>query len=146
MSLADSMNSSPITCNPSASAEQTARLMTQNEVGAVIVVDEHRRPVGIVTDRDLVARVLATGRGSDTPVAEAMTGEPVTVASTNTLEDAVEQMGLRECRRLPVVDPETRCLVGIITLDDAMLSAVGQVEAIARVLSSERRPDADSVL
>jgi len=139
MTLADSMNSSPITCTPEVPVQRVARLMGQNEVGSVIVIDDARRPVGIVTDRDLAVRVVGMGRDGDTPVADVMTADPVTVSVEGTVGDAVRQLATRGCRRLPVIDVDDRRLVGVITLDDALLETIEHAEAIARVIGEERR-------
>jgi len=138
MTLADSMNSSPVTCPPDASVQQAARMMGQNRVGSVVVVDEAGRPVGIVTDRDLAVRVVGLGRSGDTAVSEVMTAEPVTIAVTGSLADAVRQLATRGCRRLPVVDPTDRRLVGVFSLDDALLETIENAQAIARVVGEER--------
>ncbi len=142
MSVNESMNPEPITCSPDATVALVARLMGQNRIGSVIVVDDDRRPVGIVTDRDLAVRIVGTERSSETPVAQVMTADPVTISVSGTLSDAIAQLATRGCRRLPVIDPESRRLVGVMTLDDALLSTIENAGAIARVIGEERRDSA----
>ncbi len=115
--------------------------MSEHDIGAVIVVDDGGYPVGIVTDRDFAVRLVATGRDSETPVDQFMSREPATVASDKTVLDAAHQLAARGCRRLPVIDPSSGRLVGVVTLDDLLLNATETVDQITRVLSQERHHD-----
>ncbi|OGA67991.1 MAG: hypothetical protein A3G83_06870 [Betaproteobacteria bacterium RIFCSPLOWO2_12_FULL_68_20] len=114
----------------STSLREAAHLMREHHVGALVVIDTKEgvaRPVGMLTDRDIVVEVVAaTGADPDTlTVGEVMSGEPATVAEDLGVFEAVEVMCDRAVRRLPVVAADGR-LVGIITLDDLL-----------RVLSTE---------
>ncbi|MCX5723420.1 MAG: CBS domain-containing protein [Nitrospirae bacterium] len=116
------------TVTPEALACEVATLMVTQRVGDVIVVEE-KKPVGILTDRDLVARVMAAGLESNTVlVRDIMSAPPVTVPRNQELRIAIELMSLHGIRRLPIVDEEGR-LVSILTLDDIiMLGLDGQPE------------------
>lgn len=116
------------TVTPDALACEVATLMVTQRVGDVIVVEE-KKPVGILTDRDLVARVMAAGLESNTVlVRDIMSAPPVTVPRNQELSIAIELMSLHGIRRLPIVDEEGR-LVSILTLDDIiMLGLDGQPE------------------
>jgi CBS domain-containing protein len=138
MTIADSMSTEPITCSPTATVQQAARLMTEHSVGSVIVVDDEHRPIGIVTDRDLALRVVGSGRDSSIEVAQVMTADPVTIAPNVHVTDAAAHLATRGCRRLPVVDIETGRLVGVVSLDDLLLSTLETVDQIARLLAEER--------
>ena len=140
MSIIDIATVNPITCGPDTPAAQVGRLMSEHDIGAVIVVDDGC-PVGIVTDRDFAVRLAASGRDAETPVDQFMSHDPVTVASDKTVLDAAHQLVARGCRRLPVVDPTSGRLVGIVTLDDLLLNATETVDQITRVLSHERHHD-----
>ena len=79
--------------------------MRQRTVGSLIVVDGAKRPIGIVTDRDLVIRALADARDADsTPVSEVMTPDIVVVTSDTSFLSAPRSMREGPFRRLPVVD------------------------------------------
>jgi len=112
-----------------------ARRMLQRSVGSLIIVDSDRRPVGIVTDRDLVVRVLAAGANPATmTLVDVMTPTPWTIEREAPLERALEAMREHCCRRIPVVDPDGR-LEGIITLDDIVLCIRDQFERVGKVIA-----------
>jgi len=116
------------TVTPDTSISDVARLMVSRDVGDVIVV-EGQKPVGIVTDRDLIVRV--TGAGLDVnavQVREVMSQPPVTISRNEETRVAIDRMGAHGIRRLPIVDEEGR-LVSILTMDDIILLGLdGQPE------------------
>jgi CBS domain-containing protein len=109
------------TCEPSTTVLEAARLMAQSDVGPIPVV-EGDRPVGLVTDRDIVVRAVAEGRDPQmTTVGEIASKDLVTVEPDQSLEDALELMARRQLRRLPVVKGDK--LVGIVAQADVARSA-----------------------
>lgn len=88
--------------------------------GAVIVVDEYKRLVGLFTDSDLV-RLLEEHREDqlDRPVCEAMTAKPLTISADATVEEAVHVLSTRKFSELPVVDDDGRPL-GLIDITDVL--------------------------
>lgn len=116
------------TITPDALVGDVATLMVTHGVGDVIVVEEGK-PVGILTDRDLVARVMAAGlNGKSVLVRDIMSTPPVTVPQNEEVSTAIALMSHHGIRRLPIVD-EAGTLVSILTLDDIiMLSLNGQPE------------------
>ena len=97
-----------------------AQRMFDRDVGTLVVVDHGRRPVGLVTDRDIALRATATGRDPTTiRVAEIMTVDPQTVTEDTPIETALSLMRSAACRRLVVVDATGR-LAGILSLDDVL--------------------------
>jgi CBS domain-containing protein len=113
------MTRDPVSCVPGDTVIRVAQIMKQQDVGSVPVVDgESRRLVGIVTDRDLVVKVLAEGRSTDAATVEAaMTRNPASCRETEDVDRAVKLMGDRQVRRMPIVDGDGR-LVGIIAQAD----------------------------
>lgn len=89
-------------------------LMNDRKIGALLV-SEHRRPVGIFTERDVLVRVIAAGLDPrTTPVGEVMTRNPVTIRSDVTVGQAMLLITERRCRHLPVIDgTELRGLISI---------------------------------
>ena len=122
-----------VTVRPEETVEAAAKRMQQYDVGALVVTDG-KTPVGILTDRDLVLRVLATGGSPKAlDVRAVMTSHLVCVPEHTPLEDAMNLMRGYQIRRLVVVS-EARELVGIFTLDD-MLELLGEEQqAIAGLL------------
>jgi CBS domain-containing protein len=116
---------------------QAAERMRQRSVGALVVVDAYRRPIGIVTDRDLATRVIAGCRDpATTTVAEIMTHKPKTVSEETAIELALSLMKGGSFRRLPVVDSDDR-LVGLVTLDDVLMLFCEEFSTIGSLLKRE---------
>ena len=114
-----------------------AERMRRRAVGTLVVVNELQQPVGILTDRDLVERVLATGRGArDSLVVEAMTKEPVTISESASLGCALAAMRSGKCRRLPVVN-EAGKLCGIVSVDDILMHIVRELSLVGDLLEEE---------
>lgn len=108
------------TAEPTESIVAVARRMRERRVGTLVVVDAERRPVGIVTDRDLVVRGLAGALpAASLQVQGVMTSPMSTVPEETPIEDALARMRSTHHRRLGVVDAEGR-LAGIFALDDAL--------------------------
>jgi CBS domain-containing protein len=111
------MTKDPASCNTSEPVTKVASVMKQQDVGSVPVVDSGRL-VGIVTDRDIVVKVVAAGRSPDqTPVRDAMTPNPVSCREDDDVEHALKLMKERQVRRMPIVDGSGR-LSGIIAQAD----------------------------
>ena len=116
----DVMTPDPACCEPGDSIFQVAEIMKRADVGSVPVVESRasKQLVGIVTDRDLVIKVLAGGRGSDrATVNDAMTPDPVSCREGDDVARVLQQMKDRQVRRMPIVDATGR-LLGIIAQAD----------------------------
>jgi CBS domain-containing protein len=102
-----------------------ARAMRDHRVGSIVVTREGR-PVAIVTDRDLVVRVIATGQhAEDVKLRTFVTHDPVTVHECDTIATAVDRMRAHGLRRLPIVGDVGKA-VGIVTADDLLAELGGQ--------------------
>ena len=111
------MTKDPASCNASEMVTKVASLMKQHDVGSVPVAESDRL-VGIVTDRDIVLKVVAAGRNPEqTAVRDAMTPNPVCCREDDDLEQALKLMKERQVRRMPIVDGNGR-LSGIIAQAD----------------------------
>ena len=95
-------------------------------MGAVPIVDQGKL-TGIVTDRDIVVRVVAEGKNADTPVSAAMTTELFTVKPDDFVFEAIRLMGDKQVRRVPVIN-ENGELVGIIAIADVALETEDERE------------------
>lgn len=114
--IRDLMTENPSSCEPGTSVVEAAKVMAREDVGPVPVVDGGRL-VGVVTDRDLVVRVLAEGRDPEsTKVSEITSSDLVTVSPDDDLGQALQLLAEHQVRRLPVVDGER--LVGIVSQAD----------------------------
>jgi CBS domain-containing protein len=114
------MTREPVCCEPGDPISKAAEVMKREDVGSVPVVESRAdgRLVGIVTDRDIVVKVLADGRGVEqATVREAMTSNPVSCREDDDVSRAVSLMEERQVRRIPVVASDGR-LSGIIAQAD----------------------------
>ncbi len=115
-SVVDLIKRQAIHLAPSASVREAAQLMSENHIGALLVMDEGRL-AGIFTERDALNRVLAEGRDPDsTPLSEVMTRDPVTVSPQTAATQALRLIGEIGFRHLPVVEDDE--VYGIISLRD----------------------------
>ncbi|NWG86840.1 MAG: CBS domain-containing protein [Hydrogenophilaceae bacterium] len=124
---------------------EAARLMRQYHVGTLIVVEDvegQRRPVGIVTDRDIAIEVVAAGVSPDgLTVGDIMGAELATVRETEGVFDTIRYMHSRGVRRVPVVD-NGGWLVGIVTLDDLFELLAEEINEMAGLISRGRLREA----
>ena len=121
-----------VTIHPAATVTTAAARMSEENVGTLVVV-EGQKPVGIVTDRDLVLRVLAKGRaGDDTEIHAVMTPHPECITTGAPMKDAIDQMKANHIRRLVVVDAQQN-IVGIIALDDIIDLLTEERQALERM-------------
>ena len=112
----DLVKGDPVTVEASGTVQDAAKLMADKDIGNVLVV-ENDEVQGIVTDRDIVVRVLAKGDGSDASVCEAATTDLDTINPDTSIDDAIQKMEQGNVRRLPVVEDDGKP-VGVITLGD----------------------------
>ncbi len=118
MLCGDVMLSYVVKCRASDPVGAVARLMRDEKLGFVPVVDELDHPLGVITDRDLVVRALADELPPSTPVAMVMTETPLlTCYPDEDLREAEERMAEQKRSRALVIDRAGRC-IGIISLSD----------------------------
>lgn len=114
---------------PDKTIREAARIMAQNDVGA-LPVGENDRIVGMVTDRDIVVRAISDGRGPDTPVREVMSEGVCYCFEDEDLQHVVSNMGEQQIRRLPVMSRNKR-LVGMVSLGDLATGKVHRQVGVA---------------
>jgi CBS domain-containing protein len=116
LKVADLMSRKPVTCTPETPVGEAARVMRDRGISSLGVVDGDGRLIGIVTTRDLTARVLAEGKGADTEVGTVMTPDPLTLTPGALGSDILHMMLERRIGHLPVVEGAE--LLGMITQTD----------------------------
>jgi len=118
-----------------------AKLMRHYHVGSLVVVDEkagRRVPVGIITDRDIVVEVVATGLDAGTiTVGDIMVQEIVTAPESMGVMETIQLMRVKGVRRLPVVDAGGG-LAGIVTVDDLLDVLAEELSELARIVVREQ--------
>lgn len=116
-----------------ATALDAAKFMTDMNVGSVIVV-EGNKPVGIVTDRDIMTKVIIEGRNPQTvSIRDIMASPVITVSVEKSIFDVTKLMKKYQVRRFPVVDAEGK-IVGVITLSDILVFIGQEMKNIASAL------------
>jgi CBS domain-containing protein len=112
--------------------------MNSRNVGTLVVVDHSGHPTGMVTDRDLVTKVLALGRDPvTTAVGDVMSSKIKTVHESTPIEHALSLMRNSRIRRLPVVD-EAGVLIGLLSLDDVLELLAEEFKSIGGILQRAR--------
>lgn len=125
MNVKDVMTAAPACCTADTSLHEVAKLMVNNDCGCIPVVSDStaNKPVGMITDRDIVIRTVAQGKNPlELTAADAMSPNPVTVTPTTSLEDCCNLMESNQVRRVAVVDEAGACC-GIIAQADVALNA-----------------------
>jgi CBS domain-containing protein len=136
MSLERICSKTVVTVSQDTTVLEAAKLMHSKHIGCLVVIDDSR-PIGIVTDRDIVLKVVASGqKPAETAVKKIMTANPTMVNVNYDVLDAVRLMRTRGVRRLPIVD-EHRHLLGIITMDDLLTAFSAEVGDLAGVVQKE---------
>ena len=119
MVVKDIMSSPVVTLDEDATSNKVANLMDENDLGCVIVSNKSGKPVGIITERDLVVRVLSKNLMPDAIKAkEIMTSPLVTIQPEATISEAARRMSRRDIRRLGVIYKDN--LVGVISSRDIL--------------------------
>ena len=113
--VAEVMNKSVLTVDPTASIGEAAEKMIEAGVGAVVVMEDMVRIVGIVTERDLMRAVAQRARAAEARVRQWMTESVVTIEPETEIKDAAKMMFEKNFRHLPVVNKDGR-LMGIASL------------------------------
>lgn len=134
MRTIDSLHRSGVGIGPERTIRDAAVLMEQAGIGSLAVVDGDRL-VGLVTDRDLVRRVLARGLPPDARIDSVMTTPVVTIAASADLEQAFALFGTHGLRRLPV--ERHGHFVGMISVDDLLVYVSRQLTDLASPVTAE---------
>ena len=117
MKVSEIMTSNPEVVTPEQPIQEAAKLMLSADAG-VVPVQEGDQLVGMVTDRDIAVRIVAEGRGPDTPVRDAMSEKPLFCFDDEDVDEVAIQMSNAQVRRFPVLSREGQRLVGIVSLGD----------------------------
>lgn len=115
---------------------EAARAMENNSIGAIVVQD-HGRIVGIVTDRDLAVRALGHKLDPEnTAITEVMTPSPLMLTLADSREEAIALMQQGNVRRIPLLSENNR-VVGMVTLDDLLLDEAAPLEELAAIVQAQ---------
>jgi CBS domain-containing protein len=140
MKVKDVMTADPACCTSETALQEVAQMMVDRDCGEIPVVEskETKRPIGVITDRDIVCRTVAKGVNPlDLTVADCMTTPCVTVTPETSIRECAGLMEEKKIRRVPVVDADGGCC-GIVSLADIALH--GQTGVTAEVVKEVSEP------
>ena len=142
MTVLELCSTPAVTAHREATILEAARKIRDRHVGDLVVVDEADRPVGILTDRDIVVGAVAQSpdRLDVLRVAGVMSTNVITIGRLDSAENALKKMAAHGIRRLPVVDHEGR-VEGIVTLDDVLQRESLQLWNTVTVVAKEQRKE-----
>lgn len=144
MPIGEICNREVIIVQPNTTVQEAAQLMRQHHVGALVVIKEvsgRRKPVGLVTDRDLVVEVVATQLDTGViTVGDIMLPELVTIQEDSGVFEAIQFMRARAVRRVPVVDGQG-ALIGIVALDDLLSLLAEELSELSALVSREQEKE-----
>ncbi len=135
MQAKDIMTTNPACCTPTSTIRDAARMMVEYDCGEIPVLDTAGMPVGVITDRDIVCRVVASGIDTNSRVMDYMTTPVVTGFVDDSVERCCHVMREHMIRRLPIVDHSGYC-VGIVSQADFAQKTNGYtVETLVKQVS-----------
>ena len=138
MTVQNIMTTNPVCCNPDTSLQRAAKLMVEYDCGEIPVVGATGTIMGVITDRDIVCRAVATGADcASAEVQEFMTSPAVTVKSSASLDECCELMEQNQIRRIPVVNDAGECC-GIVAQAD--FAAKAQSEYVDSIVKEVSKP------
>lgn len=136
MTLASFCKGPVITASPDQNVRDVALLMQDNKIGAVVIT-EQEKPIGILTDRDIVLRVIISGsEPSGTKVRDVMTKNPYIVPEGIGIWELIKTMRKHAVRRFPIVSGDGK-VVGIITMDDLIELIGAELSGLGSTLANE---------
>ncbi|NIP67423.1 CBS domain-containing protein [Candidatus Bathyarchaeota archaeon] len=145
MLVKDVMSSPVFTIDEEANANEAAQMMDKHELGCIVVTSSEGKPLGIITERDLVKRVLAkNAKASKLSAREVMTAPLITVDPDETLSEAARRMSELHIRRLGVMYKGN--LVGLISSKDILAITPELIEIIEEKARLEARPMAEETV
>ena len=137
MIVKQAMTKQVLVTNPNTTVRDAAKVMSENRVGCLVVMED-KKLVGIVTELDIVSKVVAGDLDPNTTaVQEVMTKEVITIQADQTLEEASNLMIEHQIKKLPVLEKDK--LVGIITATDLISVQPKMIQTLANLLLFEEK-------
>ena len=144
MRVSEIMATDPTCCTPETTAQEAARLMTEQDCGCLPVVDPDDRLVGVVTDRDITCRCVAEGKDPSTPVGEIMTTGAQCCTSDDDVAEATSIMADSQVRRVPVIDGQGCCVGMVAQADIARADSAATPGDVGEVVEHVSEPTASA--
>lgn len=129
MSLLNAAHTPPLTINPEATVMEACQQMKERNVGAIVVISSENRPIGILTERDVLQRIVVGGlNAKDTSVRDVMTTPCLVIPMDRTADDALHVLLGKTAFHLAVID-EHRKLVGVVSYRTLLRQQIDNLNA-----------------
>jgi predicted transcriptional regulator len=117
---------------------EAVKLMKKNNVGTVIVVDqENNNPVGILTDRDIIIKIICDEvNPHDVSVGDVMNDDLLILKTYQDINECLEMMCVKKVRRAPIVD-ENNKLCGVVSMDDLLMLIADELSSLAKLVCKQ---------
>lgn len=142
MKIRDVMSKNPFCLDQDRPIQEAAKVMGECDIGFVPVLGGDGKPIGVVTDRDLVVRALGQGKGASTPLKEAMSPDVFCCGPDDDVQDVLRQMENREIRRCVVIGedgkPEGILAPSDVATRDTQSSDIRELNQMFRAVSKTR--------
>jgi CBS domain-containing protein len=138
MLVKDIMTEHPACCTADTNLQEVAKMMLDSDCGCIPVVEDnnHKRPLGVVTDRDITIRTVAKGDNPLNMTAKSvMTKNVFTVTPETSVKECVDMMEEHQVRRVPVVDQNGNCIGMVAQADIAIKADEGEAEEMVEEVS-----------
>jgi len=135
--MLDIMKTNVITCLGSETVYSAACLMTKHNVGCVVIC-ENKKPIGIVTDKDLLKKVICKNMPLGTKVQEVMNKPVITATSLDAIVKVAKIMEKNNIKRVPIVDPLNGELVGIVTAKDLVGPEADMITVLREYIEAQK--------
>lgn len=140
MSLARFCRKTVAVIQPTQSVAEAAEKMRDQHVGALVVVQEDLRPVGMLTDRDIVTRVVAERKdATQLSASDVMSRQPAVAQVDDSLDQTLFAFKKQGVRRLPIVDGQGR-VVGLVSIDDVLVLLSAELDQTAAAVRENQGP------
>ena len=135
VSVLATKSSDVITVRPDQSLREAVDLLAEHNIGALIVVDEPGRPIGIISERDIIREAARTEMVLGQPVSRVMTKDLITALPEDDLETVLQTMTAKHFRHLPIVDGER--LIGVISIGDVVKAQLDKYQGELDTLQTQ---------
>ena len=135
VSVLATKSSDVITVRPDQSLREAVDLLAEHNIGALIVVDEPGRPIGIISERDIVREAARTEEVFVQTVSGVMTKNLITASPQDDLETVLQTMTAKRFRHLPIVDGER--LIGVISIGDVVKAQLDKYQGEVDTLQTQ---------
>jgi CBS domain-containing protein len=140
MKVEEIMTKNPVCCTADSKLQDVAQMMVKNDCGCIPVVEneENKKPVGMITDRDITIRTVAEGKNPlDLTAGDVMTDQVITVTPDSSVEDCCNKMEDNQIRRIAVIDENGGCCGIVAQADVAIKSTESKTAEVVEKISKE---------